>query len=88
MIEFNHTLLADLTFQGYRYFVFFRQELQIVVVPLKEPVPDDKLEFLGYAQLDLKDFKALEMINHIDLLNEFPIYISNEYFEHTGAEVK
>ncbi|MBS1505178.1 MAG: hypothetical protein JSS79_00920 [Bacteroidetes bacterium] len=88
MIEFNHTLLADLIFQGYRYFVFYRKESQIAVVPLKTPVPQEQLSFLGYAQLDLKDLKTLEIINSIDLFSEFPIFINQKYFDHSIVEVK
>jgi hypothetical protein len=85
MVEFNHTLLADLTIQGYKYFVFFRKEEKIVVVPLKKPVPEEQLKFLGYVQLELNDIKAMETIKKIDLLNEFKTYIPKEYFEDAGA---
>jgi hypothetical protein len=83
IVQFNETLFADLIIQGYKFLVFSRVDNEIVIVPRKDPTPSDQLEFLNLVQMNIGDAKVLNIIQNLDLLEEFDIYfsINEDYFE-------
>lgn len=80
-VEFNSAIHADLMLQGYRFIVFVPDDGQYNVVPLKDPVTHDKIEFLGYHQFEISSFRVFELLSAVHGFDGSNFFIDSKYFD-------
>ena len=86
-MRFNQELLGDLIIQGYKYIIFTRDEDIITMTPAKKEIPREQLAHVNLGQLNLADLAQLEILQHINLLDEFIFIIDTKYFERVEARL-